>query len=388
VGDRNSQSIIYLPIFTKTRCSGVISVQSFEKNQYTEYHLDILRNLAVYASIALNNAEIYYQIEFQKEEIRTQRDTLKEQRDLAQHQKREITDSINYASCIQKAMLPPDEDIRKILGNNYFILNKPLDIVSGDFYWIAKKANKTIIVTADCTGHGVPGAFLSMLGISLLNEIIVTKGVTNAGEILIKLRQNLIKSLHQKGGTHDTHDGIDMALCIFDFEERKLQFAGANSSLYFVYQPDNTNSDSLESKNEIHENPLLTSRLKSITYEGARIEPASNNVKILSKDHHKLIHIRPDRMPVVVHHKKSKAFSNYNFKLKSDDSIYCSTDGYPDQFGGNRIKKYSTKRFKDMLLSIQDYSMKIQKEIIEETHLKWKGENNQIDDILVIGIKV
>ncbi|MCK5462357.1 MAG: response regulator, partial [Bacteroidales bacterium] len=150
-----------------------------------------------------------------------------------EQQKIEITDSIHYASRIQSALLPPEEDLDRLLPS-YFILNKPRDIVSGDYYWVSRKENKVIVAVADCTGHGVPGAFMSILGIAFLNEIINKTEILIANEILNELRDYIRKSLHQTGKKDETRDGIEMALCVVDFANKKLQYSGALRPLYFI----------------------------------------------------------------------------------------------------------------------------------------------------------
>ncbi|PIX32918.1 MAG: serine/threonine protein kinase, partial [Bacteroidetes bacterium CG_4_8_14_3_um_filter_31_14] len=176
------------------------------------------------------------EIETQKDEIVIQRNTAISQRDEITLQKKEIMDSILYARRIQTAVLPPSKFISQILPDHFFIYNKPRDIVSGDYYWMAQKDNKTIIAAADCTGHGVPGAFMSLLGVSFLKEIINKIDEIKANIILDMLRESVINALNQAGGENEgqTKDGMDMALCVLDFNISELQFAGANNPLYLI----------------------------------------------------------------------------------------------------------------------------------------------------------
>lgn len=289
----------------------------------------------------------------QNEEIKAQRDEIEKQRDLAEFQKQEITDSISYARRIQAAVLPPNEYIDKILPEN-FIFFKPRDIVSGDFYWLKNVKTKkqqppdelTIVVAADCTGHGVPGAFMSMLGVSFLNEIVNKENILQANEILNALREKLIESLHQTGNIDEPMDGMDMALFIIHKNSRKLQFAGAYNPLYLIRQQTKTNE----------------------------------NVYCLEQ-------IKADRMPIGVHPKK-KPFTNHIIDIKKGDLLYTFSDGYIDQFGGRSEKKFLTKRFQQLLLNICHAPMPEQKQLLAKNLSAWQGNYPQIDDILVIGIKV
>ncbi len=287
------------------------------------------------ANIALNqkNQEILRQnieISQQKEEIQLQRDEIA-------FQKQEIMDSIKYASRIQQAVLPPINVVEEILKDKFFIFNRPRDIVSGDYYFITSIKNKLIVSAADCTGHGVPGAFMSLLGISFLNEIVSGMKSIDAAIILNKLRDNIIRALNQGTGEQQTKDGMDMVLCIFDFEKQTLEFAGANNPLYII-----RNKEIIE-------------------YKG-------------------------DKMPIGVYD-NLRPFIKHIIPIEKGDLFYMFSDGYADQFGGPEGKKFKYKALKELLLSVSDLPMKEQHRIIEETHDKWKGNYFQVDDILLIGIK-
>jgi CheY-like chemotaxis protein len=280
----------------------------------------------------------------QNEQINLQKTEIEIQRDLANQQKKDITDSIEYAKRIQSALLPPLNFIKRNLPE-HFILFKPRDIVSGDFYWMMNKDGKIIIAAADCTGHGVPGAFMSMLGTAFLNEI-VTKIVENkhiyslqANEILNQLRNYIIDSLHQTGAENESKDGIDMSLCIIDSEKQKIQFAGAHNPLYII----------------------------------------RNN---------KLEVIKGDRMPVSIHKNANESFTNHEINLNANDLIYLFSDGYYDQIGGPQHRKFMSRKFQELLLEIHQNPMETQKEILNKTIEDWRGDYMQLDDILVIGIKL
>jgi serine phosphatase RsbU (regulator of sigma subunit) len=263
---------------------------------------------------------------------------IEKQRDKIAEQNREITSSIVYAQRIQSAVLPDEEYTHNILPQ-HFILFKPRDIVSGDFYWMTEKGKYILISAADCTGHGVPGAFMSMLGVSLLNEIVNIKKELAANEILESLRVNIKETLSQRGKKDEARDGMDIALCILDFDNLTAQFSGAY-------------------------NPLLLIR---------------NSEQIIFKG---------DKMPIGIHVGKEKPFTNHDFKLAKGDMIYMYSDGYADQFGGPEEKKFKSCSFRELLLKIHNDPLEKQKQILDKTISEWQGNLNQIDDILVIGIRV
>jgi PAS domain S-box-containing protein len=284
----------------------------------------------------------------QKEEIESQRDTLinkneeielqnekiREHRDILTAQKKEITDSIFYAQRIQNAVIPDnvffDDD-------DTLIFFKPKEIVSGDFYYFNETENYKIMAAADCTGHGVPGAFMSMLGISFLNEILKT-GFTKASDILEELRREVIKALKQDKQDSRQKDGMDIALCLINKNKPELQYAGAY-------------------------NPLIIIR---------------NN---------EIIEQKAVRNPIGIY-MKEKTFVNNTFELQKDDMVYIFSDGYADQFGGKHERKFTSKRFKKMLSEIAPKSINEQKEILESTLASWQNKIPQTDDIIVLGIKI
>jgi serine phosphatase RsbU (regulator of sigma subunit) len=285
----------------------------------------------------------------QKEEIENQNEVLNQrneeieaQRDFARKQNEEITDSINYARRIQSAMLPPETYISELLIDN-FILYKPRDIVSGDFYWVKQVKNYIVIVAADCTGHGIPGAFMSILGIGYLNEIVQRREVTQANRVLNELRRQIKNSLRQHGGRDESKDGMDMALCVLDLKNLTMQYAGANNPLYLIRWVEN----------EAH-----------------------------------LEEYKPDLMPIGYYYGKDQSFTNHSIKLEPGDTFYIFSDGYMDQKGGSENKKFLSRRFKDLLLGMQDQSMYDQKSILENTLSDWMGRAAQVDDILVVGVRV
>ncbi|MBU8893765.1 MAG: SpoIIE family protein phosphatase [Bacteroidales bacterium] len=260
------------------------------------------------------------------------------QKDEIADKNKSITDSIEYAKRIQTAILPSQEFAEEILPE-HFILFRPRDIVSGDFYWMAKKDNLLIVIAADCTGHGVPGAFMSMLGVSFLNEIINTNEVTTANLILNSLRADIKKTLGQEGKEGEAKDGMDIALCVVDFDNMKMQYSGAYNPLYLF----------------------------------------RNN---------ELIETKADRMPIGIYVKEKESFTNNEIKLQKNDVFYISSDGYQDQFGGEDGQKFKTKNYKQLLLDIHQKPMAEQREILNVKIDEWRGKWEQVDDIIIVGIRV
>jgi serine phosphatase RsbU (regulator of sigma subunit) len=264
---------------------------------------------------------------------------LSEKNLLITEQKKEITDSIQYASRIQNAMLTPNDYINTLLPE-HFILFRPRDIVSGDFYWVTKKDGRIICAIADCTGHGVPGAFMSMLGISSLNEIISKDSKQSASTILDELSNRLLKSLRQSDRPGELLDGIDMALLIIDQVNGSLEFAGAMNSLIVI------------SDGELTEH-------------------------------------QTDKKPIGYHiDKKATPFTNHKIPIRKKDVLYAFTDGYQDQFGGKSGKKFMIRKFKNLLLQIHKKPMEEQKSILENSMDEWMSAYKQVDDILVMGIRI
>lgn len=260
------------------------------------------------------------------------------QKDIIEQKNQSITDSIQYASRIQTAVLPPINFLDE-WGLENFILFKPKDIVSGDFYWGVKKNEKIMIAAVDCTGHGVPGAFMSMLGHTFLDEIVNTREIDNAAAILNILREEIINTLKQKGTTGEARDGMDVSLVIIDLKSGKLDYAGANNPLYLIRDG-------------------------------------------------KLIRYKADSMPIGIHFISFTPFTNQIIQIRKGDYLYLFSDGYADQFGGPRGKKFMYKPFQDLLLQNSSKPMDLQKEILDNTFGKWKNEREQVDDVMVIGIHI
>ena len=265
----------------------------------------------------------------------------------------EITASINYARYIQASLLPKADQIEASL-NDHFIIYKPKEIVSGDFYWISRTGGKTIIAAADCTGHGVPGAFMSMLGITLLNEIINKDGISEPGIILDRLRKEVIDSLKQKGYRGEQKDGMDITLCSIDHENMILQFAGAINPMYLVRE--------------------------SAHLDTGIIHKFETPDVILSE-------IKGDRMPIGLSDEMDN-FASVEVKIEKGDTFYLFSDGFADQFGGPSHKKFSYRRLREQLIMTRSEALADQKALLEESLHSWMGNNEQTDDIMMIGFKI
>lgn len=278
------------------------------------------------------------QLEESREEIQTQAEQLEFANKELTYQHEQITDSILYARRIQRVMLPQQKFMDELIPDN-MVLFKPRDIVSGDFYWYKQIKNFIVFAAADCTGHGVPGAFMSMLGISFLNDIVSKSRFDKPNEILNSLRKRIKNELHQTGKEQESADGMDMSLCVLDTEYGILQFAGAYNPLYLI---------------------------------------RDNEIQIY----------KADRQPVAIY-MREKEFTNHEIKVQKGDCIYMFSDGYKDQFGGESGQKFKSKRFNELLLEIHQKPMAEQSKILGKTIEDWMGKKyDQIDDILVLGVRI
>lgn len=273
-----------------------------------------------------------------KNDKRILEDKVKERTAEIVAQKEEITSSIEYASRIQRAMLPEESHFMNSFSD-YFIIFKPRDIVSGDFYWIGENDKHIFFTVADCTGHGVPGAFMSTLGISTLNEIIANKNDLQANTVLSLLRDKIKTSLHQTGKDGEAVDGMDVAFCVLHKNRKTLEFSGAYNPL-FIFQ------------------------------EG------------------ELKEYKADRMPIGIYYGEKDKFTNYEINIKKNDTLYIFSDGFVDQFGGRDGVKYKTSKLKKLLAGIYSKPMAEQRRIIEDEFEKWRGSSDQVDDITFIGVRI
>ena len=274
------------------------------------------------------------QIEEQNVEITAQKDEITAQKD-------KIVESIRYAQKIQQAVMPPQEYFSKYLPD-HFIMLKPRDIVSGDFFWGNDIGDKFVFTAADCTGHGVPGAFMSLLGIAFLNDITarMTEDNISAGEILTLLRSDIITYLRQTGRDDEQKDGMDMAVCVYDRKNFKIQYAGAHNPVILIH-----------------------------------------NGELLQTD--------ADEMPIGYYENQTERFTNHELKVEKGDMLYLFSDGYADQFGmsGGKRRKYMIKNFRDFLMQIHTLDLPVQKQRLEENLDNWRGNLKQLDDVLVMGVR-
>ncbi|MGP8214028.1 MAG: tetratricopeptide repeat protein [Bacteroidia bacterium] len=290
----------------------------------------------------------------QKEEVEKQKLLVEQQKAIVDEKNKDITDSIHYASRIQRALLTTDGYISQYL-KEYFILFKPRDIVSGDFYWAFGEQSSVVsgqssvktfhIACCDCTGHGVPGAFMSLLNISMLNETVVERNITRPDLVLNDIRANIIKALNPSGSDTESKDGMDCSYCSIDMENKILYSACANNPVWIIG--------------------------RDATHGAA----ACNELP-------------PDKMPVGIQYGEQKPFTLQSTRLHEGDCVYLFTDGYADQFGGPKGKKFKYKQLQQLIMDNCQLTMAEQKKILDETIEKWKGGLEQVDDILIIGIRV
>jgi serine phosphatase RsbU (regulator of sigma subunit) len=278
----------------------------------------------------------YFELE---EKVNERTFRIEKQKEEIEEQKKHIMDSIHYAKRIQNAILPSFSLISSHL-KNYFVLYLPKDVVSGDFYWVHEADGLIMVAAVDCTGHGVPGAFMSIVGYNQLNHAVSVKRARTASLILDELNRGVITTLNESASETAIKDGMDMALCILDLKRKKAQYAGAN-------------------------NPLCLVR------DGG------------------LIKYKADRFPIGIFEGRApQAFTNNEFDIREGDIVYLFSDGYADQFGGPENKKFMSRRFEELLAEISSKPMEVQQEILLKRFASWKGSNYQVDDILVIGIRI
>lgn len=271
------------------------------------------------------------------EEMVRQKEEVERQSRIVVELYKNVTDSIRYAKRLQESILPPDERVRELMPNSV-LLYRPKDIVSGDFYWVEAVDGQVIFAAVDCTGHGVPGAFMSLVGHNGLNQVVKERHVTKPSEVLTQLDQIAYETLHKSRDQH-MHDGMDMALCTFHPETLLLEYAGANCPLYVVRG-------------------------------GEVLQFPSNKVAIGS-----LVH-------------KGRRFTGHEVQLQKGDSVYVFSDGYADQFGGPKGKKFLYRQFRELLVRIDPETPERKKALLNEAFNDWKGTLEQVDDILVMGMQV
>ncbi|HTB06182.1 MAG TPA: tetratricopeptide repeat protein [Bacteroidia bacterium] len=277
--------------------------------------------------------------------IREQKKVIEEQKIIVEEKNKDMTDSIQYASRIQQTILPSMEHFHSLFPDS-FVFWKPKDIVSGDFFWITTHKGYKFLVAADCTGHGVPGALMSMIGAELFNEAINIKGLVTPSEILNEVRSGIISALKQRGDLGEQKDGMDAALCVFEKAEGRqtIEFAGANNPLWIV-----------------------------------RSAPAADIC---------FTEILPNKQPIGIHGAAIEPFTEHGIVLEKGDILYIFSDGFADQFGGPKGKKFKYNQLRDIVIGLRNTPMPEQGKILEKTFEDWKGSLEQLDDVLVIGVRV
>ncbi|MFZ5554586.1 MAG: two-component regulator propeller domain-containing protein [Bacteroidota bacterium] len=298
---------------------------------------------------------------------------LREEKEKVEEAHKEITDSINYAKTIQEALLPSEKEFHKIFSDS-FVLFRPKNIVSGDFFWIEKVQPAAVVgsgsseqvvlfAVADCTGHGVPGGFMSMLGTSFLKEIVNEKKITDPAEILNQLREKVIDALKQRGVEGENKDGMDISLGkleVSDNEKFKFSWSGANNPLWLVMNDER--------------------RVISLMQENQDNSSLVNNYS-------SLLEVKPDKMPIGYYFNQ-KPFTPHTIELQKGDCIYIFSDGFADQFGGEKGKKFKYKPMQEILVNNAQLPMKDQYRLLQSALNTWMGDLEQNDDITVIGIRI
>jgi len=272
--------------------------------------------------------------------LEDERDKFENQKEILEQQKKELTDSIEYAQRLQRTLMTTDEDLNELFDSKYFVFSLPKDIISGDFYWAGRVGDKTVLTVADCTGHGVPGAFMSVIGITYLREIVENMHIESAADILYNLRSRVVESF-QKHVQYEEFpkDGMDLALVVIDKKNKIIDYAGAYNPMYLI------------------RSSVLT------TY-------------------------RPNHLPIGIDERNSQKYTSNIINYKPGDMIYLFSDGYVDQFGWRTGKKFKARQFRELLLDIYELPLEVQKAVIKNSIKNWKGDIEQIDDITIIGLRL
>jgi len=332
---------IAIPVPKAGKLMGYFYVENpLTKNNFDENQHEILSTLASQAAISLENSQLLADLEIKTDELTSERNRVADINQMIEEKNRDITDSIRYAQRIQNSILPPTALLNQFVPDS-FVFHRAKDIVSGDFYWWHNDSDFLIIAAVDCTGHGVPGAFMSVIGSNYLNQIVADRGMRQPGSILNALNEQVRKSLKQDSDEATTRDGMDLALCVIDRNEKKITFGGAYRPLYVVRN-------------------------------GEIIEYAPNKFSIAGVQFENI----------------DMNFTTQEVDIEFGDVLYLGSDGYADQFGGPKTKKMSTRRFKQLLTQIYQHPMHIQMELLQHNFDKWKADEEQTDDILLIGLRI
>ncbi len=323
-----------------TDFSNQVGMGNFNYNYEALSDEDVLGHalLKMRDDLAENERILEQKVIERTEEVVRQKEEIEKKRQKLEELYKDVTDSIRYAKRLQDSILPPDGTIRRMLPDS-FVLFKPKDIVSGDFYWFHEQKDQVLFAAVDCTGHGVPGAFMSLVGANALNQAVKEHDLAEPARILEDLNKISSEAMNKGAENNTVRDGMDLALCSINREKLDLEFAGANNPLYIIRDK-------------------------------------------------KIIHIKPDKFAIGAFEPGTKKYTNHKVKLERGDVIYIFSDGYADQFGGVKGKKFMYKQFKDLLLSISTLPVQEQRVKLENSIEKWKGTFEQVDDILVIGVKI
>ncbi len=362
IADLKKQQLVLYFVLIVLVLFGLMSVLIFRSYKIKKRANNLLKIKNI--EISKQNSEITQQkeeIETQRDEIEAQRDSLTNQRDKILVQNKDITDSITYASKIQQALLPL-EFLTSQLFYDHFIFYHPRDIVSGDFYWTRKKGDVIYLAVADCTGHGVPGAFMSMLGVAFLNEIIDRYNSLSTGSLLDNLREKIIYSLHQGENEESSKDGMDISVIAYNQKTKTAEISGANNPIYIVKKLESEKFIKSESEND-------------------------TDFQLSNFKNFELFELKGDKMPIGIHYGEEKPFTTNKITIEKGDLIYMFSDGFADQFGGENGKKFKYKALKNLCLQICSLDCKEQKEIVTKTFFDWKKNLKQVDDILMLGVR-
>ncbi|MBL4862981.1 MAG: tetratricopeptide repeat protein [Crocinitomicaceae bacterium] len=316
-------SVMIIPLTIKNKIIGVMGVHSFESSSYPNDKVNIMKAMAGYVAIALENAQNYKRIN--------------DLYGLIENKNSEIMGSINYAKRIQNAFLPSIKQFDEVFRSS-FILYQPKNIVAGDFYWLQEVGNTIIFAVADCTGRGVPGAMVSIICHNALNKAVNQYGLTTPSKILDKTRMLVLQTFSTS--TSDVRDGMDISICSWNHSTNILEWSGANNPLW-----------------------------------------------IIPKGSDSIIELKPDKQPIGQFN-NPHLFTNHSQHLSSGDRIYLFSDGYADQFGGDRDKKYMIVKFRSKLLDIQDQPIKTHQSLLVSEFETWKGETDQVDDVCIMGVEL
>lgn len=324
--------IILLSSTESLKAAYEVGADDFISKPFNQYEL------LIKVRSALNLVGKIKTISAQKEELEEKHEKVLEQHNIIAEQQGDILGDIRYSKRLQNSVLPTMEAVNDIIPE-HFILNMPRNIVSGDFYWVGKHVNRRAIAVADCTGHGISGALMTMAGTAFLNDIMGKNVLLDPNEVLFELRRMVMHLLKQKGADGEASDGMDVSLTMLSPDNTKLYFAGANNPVYIV---------------------------------------RNGEMEIL----------KGDRMPIGIHLNFKRPFTIHKVDVKKGDKIYLFSDGYADQFGGPRNKKFRYKQFQEVILENADKPFAEQKDILEKTIKDWKGDQYQVDDIMVLGYKI